>query len=379
WSYFHPNGHLIRTVNGGDFMNRGRYEVAHDSSGVRTLVNGNGLLVEYHQNGQPSSLIHVSDFHKDTVTTYYRSGGRRDRMIYMTDSTRNVWWNEGTLLDAWDSTGLRTLTDGYGYRWTALDDGESRSRISYAAGLMHGDSEQCDHRQRLRQLDCYDHGDWTGRVIYFNNGKRYTDFDCFNAPWFWMDEEIQWWYNGRVRRYDNGDSIVEYYPSGQLRCIGFYPSRDSTVKTDPNREYVLKGYTVSGATHWDESGTDEEGSVGSFASGWTSSSTAEPVDWLRSYYADGALRAKVEWMDSCACLLRTEYLPTGVKHRSGCVRYGELKFSPTERDGDTYFIGYHRIGMWKEFNDKGDILLAIDFDELPWEDRRIQNYSSPVE
>lgn len=210
WTFYHPNGRLMYTLDGNDFMNRGRYEDAYDSSGVKTLDQGHGFLPEYDQLGHRRALIQVRDFHKDTVMSFYPSGGRRDRMIYMTDSTRNVWWNEGTLLDAWDSTGLQTLNGGSGFQWTASDDGETRSRIRYAAGLKHGDSEQYDHRGRLRQLDCYDHGDWTGRVIYFNNGKRFTDFDCFNAPWLWQDEEIYWWYNGRLRRYDNGDSIVEY-------------------------------------------------------------------------------------------------------------------------------------------------------------------------
>ena len=358
WSYYHPNGQLIRTMEGGDFMNRGHYEEALDSSGVRTLKGGFGFLTEYHQNGRPGSVIHVSDFHKDTVLAFYTSGRRRDRMVYMTDSTRNVWWNEGTVLDAWDSTGLQTLNEGSGFRWTASDDGERRSRIRYAAGLKHGDSEQYDHRGRLRQLDCYDHGDWTGRVIYFNNGKRYTDFDCFNAPWFGLDEEIRWWYNGNLRRYDNGDSVVEYYSTGQLRCIGFYPSRDSTIRTDPNRDYVLMGSTTGSGSVW---------------------STSKEDDWVRSYYASGSLSSEVVWRDSCSCLIRTEFYPSGRPHWIGRVYYGELELSPVDPEGDTFFIGYHRVGEWKELDDDARLLQVVNFDARPLDARRIENYSSPVE
>lgn len=358
WSYYHPNGQLIRTMEGGDFMNRGRYEEAVDTSGRRTLEGGVGFLTEYHQNGRPSSVIHVSDFHKDTVMTFYPSGGRRDRMVYMTDSTRNVWWNEGTVLDAWDSTGLQTLNEGSGFQWTASDDGETRSRIRYVAGLKHGDSEQYDQRGRLRELDCYDRGDWTGRVIYFNNGKRYTDFDCFNSPWFWMDEEIHWWYNGKLRRYDNGDSVVEYFPNGQIRCIGFYPSRDSTIKTDPNRDYVLMGSTTGSGSVW---------------------GTYKADDWVRSYFPSGSLSSEVIWRDSCACLIRTEFYPSGRPHWIGRVHYGELKLSPTDSDGDTFFTGYHRIGKWEEFDADGHLLQVVDFDARPLDERQIKNYSSPVE
>ena len=195
-------------------------------------------------------------------------------------------------------------------------------------------------------------------MIYFNNGKRYTDFDCFNSPWFWMDEEIHWWYNGKLRRYGNGDSIVEYFPNGQLRCIGYHPSRDSTIRTDPNREYVLMGWTIGDGSSWGTNGAD---------------------DWVRTYYPNGNLSGKVEWSDTRACLLRTEFYQSEKPRWIGCVLYGELKLSPTDSEGETFFMGYHRIGIWEEFDSDGHLLQVVDFDGRPLDERRIENYSSPVE
>jgi len=298
-------------------------------------------------------------------------------MVYMTDSTRNVWWNEGAVLDAWDSSGVQTLKEGTGHEWLSANDEQGRTLSRYSAGLLNGPREHYDHAERLREIDCHDHGDWTGRVIYFNNGTRYTDYDCFNAPWWWKNEEILWWYNGRLRRYDNGDSVVEYHPNGQLRSIGYYPPKDSTIVIDPNKAYVLKGYTLAGHTWRDDNRTteealDEDGVSVSFSG----SISGHPDDWVRTYYADGTLGSQVDWCDSCACLVRTEYYLSGKLHRTGCVHYGNIRFTPSESDGDDSFTGYHRAGQWKVFSAQGEALNMVNMDERPIDERRILNFST---
>jgi hypothetical protein len=48
-------------------------------------------------------------------------------------------------------------------------------------------------------------------------------------------------------------------------------------------------------------------------------------------------------------------------------------------EGDTFFIGYHRVGEWKELDDDARLLQVVNFDARPLDARRIENYSSPVE
>lgn len=377
WTFYHPNGRISHTREGADYTNRGRYAQAFDSSGAPTIQNGQGYFLEHYPNGRCSVRYHVTDFHKDTVLRFHPNGLLKERMVHMQDTARNIWWYSGIMLDAWDPTGKQTLVNGSGYRWTKHQWANARVREHYSDGVLDGESAEFDHAGRLRELNCYDRGDWFGDVLYYNNGRRSTELDVLGEPLRSKVERIFWWYNGRLRSYDNLDSVVLYHPNGKVRAVGYYPA-DSTAATYPNNTYMLLGHTLGGNASDDSLWMERLDGTGMVVS-YSYSTHSVPDDWQRTYYPNGQLATQVKRMDSCACLIRTEFYPSGALHWAGRMFHGRLALDHRRHGDDSYFIGYHRAGLWTEFSEDRQVIEMVDFDNREPKERWIENYPSPDE
>ena len=257
---------------------------------------------------------------------------------YYIDDNRPSIWTETTYINAWDENGRQTLTDGNGWI-DEYDEDSLKTTTRFKNGLADGKTISYYENGRKKQVDTYKENQWIYRVIYYDNGNKYYEFDAKDSPLTYSFTR-EWWNNGNLKKEELENKIVEYHPNGQLKSFGYYPSDTSSNKFAKDYYLTYENFISNGSEF-----------------------SFNPVQRKITWFKNGFLKSKVEFDEKDKKLIRTEYYNSGKTYAKGEIKYGDYDFNPEKTINNTDgFTGYLKVGNWNFYNEDELITKSINMD-----------------
>lgn len=339
WTYYHNNGIKKSIVKGADFMNRQKNLQGWDINGNLTCKDGEGYIYNYYENGILKSKIKIHRFLKDTATYYYPTGQPAKEILYFNDDSRPSIWISESYLKAWNNNGDQTIINGTGWL-NEYDEDSIKTRTDYKNGKMDGKRIIFYKSGRKKQVDTFRNNKWKYRVIYFDNGNKYYEFDSNDVP---LSQSFtrEWWYNGNLKKEELKNKTVQYHPNGQLKSYGYYPTDTSSNKYE--MDYYLAPETFKS---------------------YGSEFTYNPFQNKKSWFSDGTIKFEVNFDSTINALVGVQYLKNGKVKSKGEIKYGTYSFDPDSTMYKTEeFIGYLKVGVWQFHTNNGTALKAVNMED----------------
>lgn len=374
-----------------DGYNEFKYQNGKTSSeGIMRNGKPDGYWKTYYENGFLKSEGNRKKFELDSLWKFYDSDGLISVSINYSAGLKDgnrTYYNKDSIIIKQETFLNDTLLSVYNY----YNNGSLKSFFPYEKGVLNGSGFEYDTTGLKIVWNNYDIGKLKKRIInrYDNSGKK-TGFWCefYNGILIKETSYTNGLKNGVERIFNNkGDLVkIQKYSNGKL-LVDVKEMQTVQVKKELSAQgFIAKsgGFNDNGKPHGIHRNYDSTGAVTAstvfdngikIGEGIVLKTGRKNSHW-KTYYSNGALKAKGSYKNGVKIGLWQYYYPNGNIESSGEYLYGkeeglwtEYYESGKERVLTNYAEGY-RDGEYKEFDDSGALVVngnyKDDYEEGEW-------------